>query len=221
MSTIAENIKNIKTNSIYDYLIGYKCTDIITTNYDYLIEKSLLKRGKGIGYYKTEYADQDETLDAKTKKLGKNREKKYRLYTKNECFGTNVWHIHGEINYPKTMVLGYEYYLAVVGEIQKHLKLIENGFEKKSWIQLLLQKKVDILGYELDYSESTIWFVLNYRAREIAENKIVKNQVSYHVLSKNMNEGKRKLLNGYYIDVIEYDYESYKLMYKDFFENNS
>ncbi|MCD4827442.1 MAG: SIR2 family protein [Acholeplasmataceae bacterium] len=218
---VINGIKKIKTTPIHDLLENTTYTDIITTNYDYLIEDSLGKRGQGFSFYKTEYADQDETLDAKSKKLNKNREKRYRLYTKNECFGTNVWHIHGEVDYPKTMVLGYEYYLAVVGKIQDHINNMNKKDAKKSWIDLLLSENVDFIGYQLDYSESTIWFVLNYRAREIAEGKIGKNKIAYHVLSQNMDSSKRSILSAYYIDVVEYNTDSYKSMYTEFFRKHN
>jgi len=216
---VISGIKKLNTNPAHDFLENYECTDIITTNYDYLIETGLGKRGQGFSYYKTEYADQDETLDAKSKKLNKNREKRYRLYTKNECFGTNVWHIHGEINYPKTMVLGFEYYLDVVGKIQEHINSSNKKETKKSWIDLLLNENVDFIGYQLDYSESTVWYVLNYRAREIAEGKMPKNKILYHVLSINMDDSKRSILNAYYIDVVEYKMDSYESMYSAFFKN--
>lgn len=218
---VINGIMKIKTTPIHDLLQNTTYTDIVTTNYDYLIEDGLGKRGQGFSFYKTEYADQDETLDAKSKKLNKNREKRYRLYTKNECFGTNVWHIHGEVNYPKTMVLGYEYYLAVVGKIQEHINNMNKKDAKKSWIDLLLSENVDFIGYQLDYSESTIWFVLNYRAREIAEGKIEKNKIVYHVLSQNMDSSKRRILNAYYIDVVEYNTDSYESMYTEFFRKQN
>lgn len=212
---VISKIKNIKANQIHDLLINYLVTDIITTNYDNLIEVSLGNRGPG--YFKTVFVDQDESLDIKDKKLSGKREKKYRLYTKNECSGTNVWHIHGESTYPKTMVLGYEYYLAVVGKIQEHISNVNKKDTKESWIDLLLKENVDFIGYQLDYSESTVWYVLNYRAREIAEGNIIKNKITYHVLSKDMDDNKRKLMKAYYIDVVEYNTDSYKSMYEQFF----
>lgn len=60
---------------------------------------------------------------------------------------------------------------------------------------------------------------LNYRAREIAEGKIAKNNISYHVLSKNMDASNRSILKAYYIDVVEYNMDSYESMYSAFLTN--
>jgi hypothetical protein len=135
----------------------------MTTNYDYCIERSL-------GY------SFDQTKGKHLKRP------KYSLYRYNSVGEHKVWHIHGECdngyngkltNFPEASILiGFEHYADYLEKIHNLLKdnsgrglaqLIDNAQE--NWVHLFFTRDIDIIGFGLDFTETHLWFILNFRAR--------------------------------------------------------
>ena len=140
-----------------------KIKNIITTNYDYLIEK-FVDGNEG----------EQPVPDAKETKYSLCRRK---LINNKDC---SVWHIHGEANDPETIVLGQEHYgdtLSKMGDIITRGRTDSNLPLKKlnqriddniiySWTDYFFRHHVHIVGLSLDFTEIDLWWLLVYRNRQ-------------------------------------------------------
>ncbi len=149
--------------------------DILTTNYDYSIEKSIL----------------NNFLNIKDKLAINKQEIKYSLKRGYELHNKRVWHIHGELfdsrkysdkskNYKEESILiGYQHYSSYLELIQKKIKgksgsqsienqslliRLKNQSLSPFWIDKLFTHNVDIVGLGFDFSENHLWWLINFRA---------------------------------------------------------
>jgi len=154
--------------------------DVLTTNYDYALQKSVLP----------------EFLERKPKLARNKQESKFSLKRKYELKnpGVNVWHIHGELfdsrnlkdteryYHEESIMIGYEHYASYLEKIQDNFKgnrgahrpenqalttRIKNGFSGLFWTDIFFTHHLDIVGQGLDYSENHLWWLLNQRANFI------------------------------------------------------
>jgi len=209
-SMIAQKIQNnIKPNSYHTKIYELGFTNILTTNYDYALENALGFNTK------------------------KNKEKKYSLYRKyTEYYSdTTIWHIHGEINNPNSIILGYDFYIKSIYQMQryikKYLKPYPNKDYKNSWVDIFLYDDIYILGLTLDFDEYDLWFLLSYRNREALKNRnIFQNKITYIYFecenSREQDKEKLTLLDVfgvsiYTIKLFNCDYkQGYDTFIKDF-----
>ena len=140
---------------------------ILTTNYSLEFEKSTLagySERRVYSYYKTT----QEAITAQQKNLG--------IFQCTELQDNNhslLWHIHGTALRKNSMIIGPLYYGKLLSEVTKRANEVnsgyrfsmskENPYTPKSWIDYFLIGDVYILGFELDFSESDIWWLLNYK----------------------------------------------------------
>jgi nicotinamide riboside kinase len=82
-----------------------------------------------------------------------------------------------------------------------------------SWVDLFFSTNVHIVGLSLDYCETDLWWVLNKRARFVADG-LVSNKIYFH--TNQMDEEKMGLLRSFNIDVVitEVVKDDYKGMYE-------
>lgn len=170
--------------------------DILTTNYDYSIEKSLLP------FFEDSKAE-----------IALNRlEYKYSLKRGYSIKNKNIWHIHGElydtrsyrVNSPyyneQSIMIGYEHYTSYLQKIQENIKgkagtqKVDNQSltvrlkgDKVSpfWTDIFFTHNLDILGLGLDFTENHLWWLINYRSnmirREIPNKGInINNNINYY-----------------------------------------
>lgn len=215
-NSIESKLKNLKTtireiidrqlsgksgfNTYHTRIMELNYNDILTTNYDYALEKSI----------------QSDFL-SKKQKLAVNRlERKFslkRAYRLNNQ--SSVWHIHGELessrNVSKTskeykeesIMIGYEHYSDYLERIRENI----NGKKGKRisdnqsiisrlkynttgdfWTDALFTHNLDIIGLGLDFSENHLWWLLNRRATLIRNNSSnpqdekvrINNQIKYY-----------------------------------------
>lgn len=180
---IAEIINKIEPNEIHDELLSLDVNDSITTNYDYGLQKSIIG---------------NQSIDI-LKNKGAIRETKYSLYRHNQIKDKRFWHIHGEVNVPMSITLGFEHYGGQLQQLRNytvsgtnykstktnnksfHHRLKDNSVINESWIDLFFQEEVHILGLELGYFETDLWWLLTNRARYQYENrKMFKNRIIYY-----------------------------------------
>ncbi len=215
---IGETCHHYEPNEYHQKVIEAKYYDhFLTTNYDYSIERSL-----------------SSSFDSCKNKNQKNR--KYSLHRYNIVDNKKVWHIHGEIDnglrgnvYQKeeSVLIGNEHYSDYLRKIHELVKgdtgiglykLIRDG--KENWIHLFFTRDIDILGFGFNFSETHLWFIINFRARLIRKGASIPNKIRWIVPSFDMkkNKGIIDLLNilGIKVRSIESPISDYKLFYDKF-----
>lgn len=219
---ISENLKNKKPENLHKlFTRDLPTKHILTTNYDYMLEKS----------YSAEWSED------KVKRTGETR---YSLYRKINIGKKNFYHIHGEVNQVSTICLGYEHYAAYLAEMRKYLKTNnkktnkkktdtkiqhivnkEIGVnEKESWLNLFFTHDIYIVGLTLDPCEIDLWWLLTYRAYLYYSNdhglkEQMKNEVTIFSVFKKDDRAdihKEKLFNNLHVKYIriqeQKDYEN-------------
>ncbi len=152
--------------------------EIITTNYDQGLELS---------------------LDGADRCADTIRETRYCLFRAYEASGKRVWHIHGDILRPNTIVIGHDHYAGQLQKIRNYMgagvtttegllsfkTFRENGLrDPKSWLDLFFTRDVHIVGLGLDYSEIDIWWLIVHKNSMLrkSENNSVSGTVTYWIL---------------------------------------
>jgi hypothetical protein len=186
---IAFEFSNIANHKIYKDLFDLNVNNYITTNYDYAFSNTI-----------------SEELNFETK--NKSSEDIYSIRRKIEInvsnqLNTNIWHIHGEINKPKTIMLGLDHYCGEIGKIDSYIKgfytyekegkkqkiksieekLMINEFDETSWIDLFFNSDIHIVGFSFHFSEIDLWWILTKRARFIRDSKLtksIKNKIFFY-----------------------------------------
>ena len=108
---IAEKLKEEQqgVNGIYKRLANLPISEYITTNYDHSFETALQQEG-----YKETKIDKSETIYSIHR---------YREYCKgNEV--KRIWHIHGDLDNPKSIMLGYDHYCGSLAKINGYTSSI-------------------------------------------------------------------------------------------------
>ncbi len=188
---------------------------IITTNYDFLIEKSL-----------------DEVI--LFPKGSKNN--KYNINNFVKVAGKNVYHIHGDLQHVNSICLGYEHYAGTLqhlrGELAKKKKeygdkpAIIWALEKQenvlnTWAEKFFTDNIDIVGLGLTQSEIDIWWLITYRAFLYYSNRfgardLIQNTIRYHEISTKPDKDMEYALSKCHV---EYRFhEIKKIEDSDYFE---
>lgn len=201
---IAKIISEIEPNEIHNDLLNMDVKDYVTTNYDYVLQKHLLKNNS------------TNTL----KNEGLIKETKYSVYRHNSVKGKNFWHIHGEVNVPKSITLGFEHYggqlqqfrnYTVSGTNYKskknnnlslHKRLKENLVNNDSWIDFFFKDEVHIIGLKLGYVETDLWWLLTNRARfELERSSNYESRIIYYCPKKYEDTNKTEIMKAINIKV--------------------
>ncbi|WP_227096399.1 SIR2 family protein [Aeromonas veronii] len=214
--SIAEAMQSQGSNEVFELLASLDVENYLTTNYDYAFEKTL--------------CISPETLS--TEDIYSLRRKRKYL---TRIGAKYLWNIHGEIDHPKSIMLGLDHYCGSVAKIDSYVKgtykhnvegksisvvamqekLKSHSYCFTSWVDLFFSSNVHIIGFSLDYSETDIWWLLNKRARFAADG-LISNEVYFYtnqIDNEKMGLLKSFKVNVVIIDVINGDYIS---MYKSF-----
>ena len=179
---ISEKINSLPPpNSVHKKLMKSNLSDIITTNYDYTIEAG---------------GDSNARI---FENKGLVKENLYSVFRHSKIKKTRIWHIHGEKNLPRTILLGYEHYSGMLqqmrnyiatgtgdtyklGEIKPLISHLKNDNVKNdSWLDLFFTKNINIIGLSLSFAETDIWWLLTYRARQKFKHKPpITNKITYY-----------------------------------------
>lgn len=209
LDEVIKKMQSFKSNDTHHQIINSSIDNIITTNYDYNIENAA---GLKVNYKPITTKGSPETI--------------YRLHTYNSIYNKKIWHIHGEINYKRTIMLGHDRY---ANSLRKYIEYLENyefidNNKILSWIDLFLVSDIHIIGCSFDFSEIDLWWILNYRARKKQSyDSAIKNRIFFH-LKKPENQAsdfyknKKELLESHYIEVLEYS-KSYSEIYGEILKN--
>lgn len=226
---IAKTLSQIEPTEVLLKLKELNVRNFITTNYDNTFRNVLL-------------ANQFEL----NKSFYPNKETLYSIRRGYECFShdknVRIWYIHGEVDHPKTIMLGYDQYCSSTSKIDQYVKgnysskdtgPVNSIFQRlksneklhensKSWIDLFFSTNVHIVGFGLDYSEIDIWWLLNYRARLMKNSSIgehITNEIFYYG-DEHLDDEKRAYLEAFNVKVVKkMESESYPTFYESVFNN--
>lgn len=149
--------------ALFNTIANLNFDEYMTTNYDYSLEECLMERG---------YSMEKE-------KNSSLRSSRFSLQRKVVCKKDNreikVWHIHGEKDITRSVMLGYDQYcrylrkieLYVLGLGKNHKMSMKDKRSKNDayWVDLFFFTDVYIVGLGLGYSEIELWWLLCCRAR--------------------------------------------------------
>ncbi len=169
---IARLMEEISTNDVYSDLYNLNAKNYLTTNYDSAFIKSVMKNNSNLDI---QSCDSEDVYSIRRVKKISSMEKKEK----------HLWHIHGEIKKPATIMLGLDHYCGEIGKIDDYIKgkykytekktrisensildkLEKNEFTGSSWIELFFNSNVHIFGFSFNYAEIDLWWIINKRAR--------------------------------------------------------
>lgn len=199
-NSIAEAMESQGSNEIFELLASMDVENYLTTNYDYAFEKAL--------NIPPERLSTEEIYSLRRKrKYSTNNGSKY------------LWNIHGEIEHPKSIMLGLDHYCGSVSKIDSYVKgtykhtvsgknvpvasmrekLKSEKYCFTSWVDLFFSTNVHIVGLSLDYSETDLWWVLNKRARFVAEG-LVSNKIYFY--TNQIDDEKVGLLKSFDVEFV-------------------
>ena len=226
-------LRKFTPNEFHTKFLNLDVAHILTTNYDYNLERAVSKtQGKVTNVLK---------------------ETKYNLFRRREVNGTYIWHLHGEADVPNSITLGHEHYAGYLQKMGAYLKYkiaskpkgqskevrsplqrllykreevpaFEEPNSIYSWVDLFVMHDVYILGLSLDYTEIDLWWLLIFKERLRHERRINSGKTTYycfypHTMDKK-EEAKLSLLDSLGINVIKKDagknYENVEAAYDDF-----
>lgn len=145
---IVQKMTKLQSNEFHQKIMELPISHIITTNYDYTLE-----------HCESTHFKTTNTIAEKAP------EKIYRITTNNQISQKTIWHIHGELRYPRSLVLGQNMYAKVVSKINHYMEQESFLRVTQSWIDLMFLHEVHMIGFGLAYSEIDIWALLNARVR--------------------------------------------------------
>ncbi len=226
-------LRKFMPNAFHAKLLNLDVAHILTTNYDYNLERAVSKtQGKVTNVLK---------------------ETKYNLFRRREVNGTYIWHLHGEADIPNSITLGHEHYVGYLQKMGNYLKdkisstskgekkAIRSPLQKSifkqekfeefdeattvySWVDLFVMHDVYILGLSLDYTEIDLWWLLIFKERLKHERRINSGKTSYYCFYPHTRdkkeEAKLSLLEALGVNVIKKDagenYENAGYAYDEF-----
>lgn len=174
--------------------------NIITANYTFEIEQAADIKNSMYSYRKIRQL----TKKCSSKEAKFNLFKNYHL----DSCDKKIWHIHGDIATPSTIIMGNYYYGKLLREIQDYIPSFIRRFtysEKNktdlseySWVDLFLSNNVYMLGFGLDFNETDIWWLICCKKRHFKDTKIY-----FYEPSKDITDEKRSLLKAYDVEIID------------------
>jgi hypothetical protein len=178
---IAKKMKRLQPDEVHGKLMRLPVTNILTTNYDFCLEKAL------------QPDIEPELADWGT------QEKRYCLFIRRRAGPDKyVFHIHGDIAQPESIIIGHEAYVESCSNIRRFTNMwvrdektgkwkrgqgnhysgigwqrakfrdgsgTLNPKKPHSWVDLFMLRDVHVVGFGLEFTEVDIWYLLSYKAR--------------------------------------------------------
>lgn len=209
VESLAQSSISDEQRDLLQLILDLKTTNIITTNYSFELEQAAGIKPKCSEYRKIR------------KYLIKYPEYTNRLrldcYYDIEKYGQKIWHIHGDLCKPSSVIMGHYFYEKLIREIQDYIpKLIKRykafkgdrkQFKYKSWVDSFLIDNVHIFGFGMDFSESDIWWLICCKKRNFPDSSVT-------IYLPDISADKRMLLEAYNVNVdsviqFDGDYKNY------------
>ncbi len=174
---IASEIEDCKPHQLLEELLSFPFDAVITTNYTYEIEKILSDK------LWSKYQRQNSfTVLSGSHHTSSNTNICNVVHIKNR--GTvPVFHIHGERERKKSMILSYYSYASSVYQLNDYSRKMKNylqdaqneqkAIECQCWLDYFLLGDVYAVGFGFDLSEFDIWWAIERKARENANHGVL------------------------------------------------
>ena len=104
---------------------------------------------------------------------------------------------------PQSILLGMNEYCKYVVEIDNYLQ--ENKPNKKSWVNLLTETNVHIVGLGLAFEEIDLWYLLTRRMRRIKRGEEINNKIYFYQIKGKCNDAVLKMLEATGVSAIPID----------------
>lgn len=213
---IAELVGGLQFNAFHRRVMDSAVRHVITTNYDYGFEKATR-----LSYPRRHLM----------------RESKYSVFRRRAIGSKFVWHIHGEVEAPNTITLGYDQYSGYLQKLRSYAtadRETKNGSPFKmgmsdfdtvegtvySWLDVFLRDDIHIVGLGLDYTEIDLWWAVTYKARKKAQGFPVGRTVYHDWYTGEVEEqalARRSLLKALSVEVMPRDCaDGYETAYDTF-----
>ena len=199
---IAKRLGFFGANSVYEMISKLPVSHFITTNYDNPLFISI---GNGVlnSRYRIEKVYSIRRNYVITALDGKQKQ---------------YWPMHGNIDSPASIMLGFDHYCGSLAKIEQYVK---GGYELNgervesmikrltdglkdiiSWIDLFFVSDIHIIGLNLGYEETDLWWVLNKRRRiKQADSNLIKNRIFYYPV-ETVKEDIEQLFNSFNVEVV-------------------
>jgi len=164
--------------------------NILTTNYDYCLEAAV--------------GSQRQSANFGTE------ETKYSLFRRIICGEKSFWHIHGELDYPGTIMLGHDHYGESCAQIRRYTTYRDGVFYKStgklrqrfkaskvdlrdgkpySWIDLFMLTHRHVIRFSMDFSETDMWYLISYKNRlqRTKHPQLAKSKIHFYGLKRSDN----------------------------------
>lgn len=176
--------------------------NILTTNFDYAIEKVYVENFDYKNYTRNVFMPQETKCS--------------RIRHTEIDDKTRIFHIHGELGKQSTICLGYVHYAANLNAIMNNLldydkaadtySLKANIFSNEliSWAQFFFTDNIYIVGLGLYDCDMDLWWLITYRYQMIANGDArIKNRIIYYYLFDKINRPFKDCLEAMGIEVRE------------------
>ncbi len=212
MSELAESFKKldvtIEQRKLIDTILNVGFDAILSTNYSLEFEKSTIQN-----YTERKVYNRYKTISKQT-----TNQEQFGIYQCTELDDNNrtlLWHIHGTALRKESLVMGQLYYGKLLSEIIARSNEVnskyraslryQSQFSPLSWIDYFLISDVYILGFKLDFSESDIWWLLDYKNRVFPETKVF-------FYDHSVNDEMKLMFDCYNIDTPDIMFNEYEKM---------
>ena len=203
MKNIAVEFQNYQVSNeqkaLLNEMLETPIDAILTTNYSLEIEKSVLDKCDRCAMRRFE----------KRSQYGTSQQEQFRLFQTCELpteQKQELWHIHGNANYPNSMIMGHYYYGKLLSEIIAYVPNLirryrgcnQHGkdYMPRSWIDYFLLGDVHIVGMGMDLAEMDLWWLICCKKRNFPDRKI------YFYEPENADAPKHQLMRNYGVDVV-------------------
>ena len=154
---LAKSMFTLCPNEAHRRALALAGRRLLTTNYDYCFE----------------LAD-----GGRSERANLQSESTYSAYRRVRVGNRFIWHIHGELRAPRTIMLGLHQYAGYLQKLRGYLTSSKKespflagyvDFEKSgepfSWVDLFLRDNVHIAGLTMDYVELHLWWLIAFKLR--------------------------------------------------------
>jgi hypothetical protein len=200
---VADLVGRLKVNDYHRRLVEAVDTHVLTTNYDCNLEKACGSVGE------------PASLEP---------ESRYSVFRRRQIGDRFVWHIHGEVAQPDSILLGHDHYCGQLQKLRAYatadrrprrtakspFKIGQLNYEESgavySWIDVFFRDEVHILGLALDYTEVDLWWLLAYKRRLQQMSQYHVGRTIFHeILNREVDARERarvSILKSFGVDVV-------------------
>ena len=205
---VADLVIDCKPNEHHKRIMDSDIKHVMTTNYDYSLE-----RAKG---------DRGRRSKLKT-------ETRYSVFRFRVSGDKRIWHVHGEAEKENSINLGFDQYSGQLQTLRRYatsngkssgtkspFNLGQMDFDEKnngmpySWIDVFLRDNIHIIGYSLDYTELDIWWSLIYKQKLRKAGRHNVGTTTYHDIKdgalSDQQKAKKSILKSLGVEVKVHSY---------------